>query len=275
MQIVIQVDARYFRRCVLPLVVAALVTVGVAAPFYLNADQVKALTVFTSGTTIKSADVNANFAEVKRANDDNFARIGDLTALGTVAKTSLVAAVNELKTQGGTQGPAGPAGPVGPNRFFWNVVNFGGGFPVQINATSHFASAYFGSQDQTTPFITGEPAGAFAGRPFTFRVRFQSGTADITGTGNVMIDLRWSFALDPNGGDTLVNQTTVGTAALTAGVTNDVTVTINGMVPLAPPDTGGGTNLQTTSLLRLDFLSNAASTATGSAWIGGDLQIFP
>ena len=61
-----------------------------------SGDTVRPLTTFQPGQILRSSDINANFAEVKRAVDDNSSRIGDLASLQTNARGSIVDAVNEV-----------------------------------------------------------------------------------------------------------------------------------------------------------------------------------
>jgi hypothetical protein len=98
MKITLEVDLKTLRR----FVGIALFAAVLAVPVSVIGSQVGTLITFQAGTTIKAADVNANFQAVATAIDDNDKRIGDLTQLQTTAKTNLVAAVNEVKAAVGT-----------------------------------------------------------------------------------------------------------------------------------------------------------------------------
>jgi hypothetical protein len=60
------------------------------------ASQVGVLNTFSAGQVISSSAINTNFTALKVAINDTDNKCGDLTTLATTAKTSLVAAVNEV-----------------------------------------------------------------------------------------------------------------------------------------------------------------------------------
>ena len=111
MKIEINIDALFFRRQARHLAVFALIA-GIVYPVYVLAGQAVVPSTFSSGQVIRAADVNANFASLKDAINDNDTRIGSLSGLNTSAKSNLVQAINEA-AQGGSQGPVGPQGPAG------------------------------------------------------------------------------------------------------------------------------------------------------------------
>jgi hypothetical protein len=103
MQLVIRVDGRSIRKVLLGLAGAALAA-GLVYPLVVDGATVATMTTFTAGTPIRASEVNANFAALKASIDDSSARVGDLTALQTATKTSVVDALNEMKAAAGGGG---------------------------------------------------------------------------------------------------------------------------------------------------------------------------
>jgi hypothetical protein len=94
MRVRIEFDSRRRRiayRCGVAVAVALVVCIPVA-----YASQVGVLNTFSPGQVISSSGLNANFTALKVAINDTDNKCGDLTTLATTAKTSLVAAVNEV-----------------------------------------------------------------------------------------------------------------------------------------------------------------------------------
>jgi hypothetical protein len=99
MRVVFEFDSQRGRRA-FRATLALAAAVAVAYPVWLYASPVGALITFKPGQVIRAADVNSNFQTIADAVDDNDSRIGNLATLQTTAKTDLVSAVNEVKTQG-------------------------------------------------------------------------------------------------------------------------------------------------------------------------------
>lgn len=243
MRITFDFDAASSRRGIRFL---AVVMVALFAAYGVSAyaSQVGSLVTFSAGQPIRAADFNQNFTALQTAINDNDTRIGTLSGLQTSAKTSVVAACNELFNKPGVTGPTGatgPTGPAGPTLVrLTGVAESGAGLGGGVNRW--IAGAALAQ-------VTGDPMPVtlVAGKPFTATLRIQ--TADPATAspgavgnpilaGNLVVDLVWTYYASA-ASNAAVTQAAVATVVITAGAPNDRTVTFSGTVPAAPATAQG------------------------------------
>jgi hypothetical protein len=221
----------------------------VALPAVVVGSQVGSLVQFTSGEVIQASDFNANFDQLRTAQNDTDSRV---TALQSQVATLPTASV-------GPQGPTGPQGPAGPT-----LVAFNG-----AAASNPGGSTNAWTPGATLALVQGGPSAALSGQTYSATFRLQ--TADPVlggdhagmplGAGSLVLDLQWQFTAD--GGTTRVPvvQTSVATLAVSAAGGN-LTVTFSGTVPAAPTTPGG---FATTSVVGISILVNGSTTASGQS----------
>lgn len=300
MRIVIGLDTRH-ARSLLKLGGALFVAAAVVVPALLYGGTVSSLVVFSPGTRIRAADINANFGAIQTAVNDNDARIGDLSALQTTAKSSLVAAVNEVKAtvlQPGPQGPQGPAGPpgsaaglaliLGPTHSGWGATGASNGW----TAANVLAGAGPGLVVSGSPGNPATGPAVFAsrvvGKQYSASLRIETATFNLSGiptgpgnalvAGDLVIDLKWFFGDHWSPGAASVTQTSVVTIPITQTTSPiDATVKFTGTVPAAPLVRG------TAALTLIDdgnggvvqAFANAATTAQGASVNALEVTIGP